>query len=730
MNPARKPAILRVAIPVPLPRLFDYLPPRGVEAGTVLPGSRVSLPFGRSLRVGIVIDTPESSELPAERLKAAGALLDPQPLITPELLATLQWLSRYYLHPLGEVVETALPAGLRTPRALPAEGEPGLMILADAAPGQARQGSAGAALLTLLARGPLSTAVLDGLLPNWRRAAASLRRRGLVANTRLGVTRAPRVRIDPPALNAEQQSATTAIAGALDGYAPFLLEGITGSGKTEVYLALIEQTLARGRQALVLVPEIGLTPQLLRRFQERLPGRIHVLHSNLADGERTRAWLAAARGEAGVILGTRSAIFTPLPRAGLIVVDEEHDASYKQQDGLRYSARDLALVRARALGIPVVLGSATPSLETLANVASGRYRRLHLSQRPGAARLPRFHCVDLRGKHLADGLAPELIAAVRACVARGEQALLFRNRRGYAPVLMCHTCGWHAACTRCDKPLTWHRGVARLRCHHCGAEQPVPADCPQCNNAALAPQGHGTERLEQALGNLFPGLPVIRIDRETTRRKDGLDALLGQLGPEEPGIFVGTQMLAKGHDLPNLTLVGLVGVDEGLFSVDFRASERLCQLIVQVSGRAGRARKPGEVWLQTHHPDHPLLCDLMRDGYAGVARQLLQERREAGLPPYAYLALLRAQARTQAPVDKFLADAAMLAGMPAGLSLLGPMPAPMPLRAGMIRGQLLLSADERASLHGFLPDWLDRVRALPQARRVRWSLDVDPLDLY
>lgn len=721
--------ILRVAVPVPLPRLFDYLPPQGIDARAIRPGARVSLPFGRSQRVGIVVDIVDHSEVAPERLKCAGALLDPQPLITAELLATLQWLSRYYLHPLGEVVETALPAGLRTARALPAEGEPALMLLADAA-ADARQGSASAELLTLLARGPLPATMLDGLLPNWRRAAANLRRRGLVAATRLSATPVPRVRIDPPPLTADQTLAVATISAALGDYAPFLLDGITGSGKTEVYLALIEQTLARGQQALVLVPEIGLTPQLLRRFQDRLPGRIALLHSNLADGERTRAWLAAARGEPGVILGTRSAIFVPLPNAGLVVVDEEHDASYKQQDALRYSARDVALVRAKALRVPVVLGSATPSLETLANVDGGRYHRLHLSSRPGAARMPQLHCLDLRGTYLADGLAPQLIAAVRACIGRGEQALLFRNRRGYAPILMCHDCGWHAVCARCDKPLTWHRGAARLRCHHCGAEQRVPAQCPQCNNAALAPQGHGTERLEQSLNALFPGVPVIRIDRETTRRKDALDTLLGQLGPEQPGILVGTQMLAKGHDLPNLTLVGLVGVDEGLFSVDFRASERLCQLIVQVSGRAGRARKPGTVWLQTHHPDHPLLRDLIRDGYASVARQLLAERRDAGLPPFAHLALLRAQAKTQTPVHEFLGCVVTLAGQPEGVSLIGPMPAPMPRRAGMIRGQLLLSADERAHLHAFLPEWVERVRGLPQARRVRWSLDVDPLDLY
>ncbi len=725
------PAILRVAVPVPLPQLFDYLPPAGVDATTIAAGTRVTVPFGRSQRVGIVIDTPAQSALDPARLKSAIALLDPQPLISAELLASLRWLASYYVHPLGEVLETALPAGLRTARALPHPGEPALMLKnGSACVDKARTGSASAYLLALLVQGTQSFSMLDAALPNWRGAAANLRRRGLVITTRLTMAVPPRVRIDPPPLTAEQQQAVAALTARLGSYTPCLLDGITGSGKTEVYLALARQVLERGGQVLMLVPEIGLTPQLLRRVRERLPGRIHLLHSDLGDRERSLSWLAAARGEAGVILGTRSAIFAPLPRAGLIVVDEEHDASYKQQDGLRYSARDLALVRAKALDVPVVLGSATPSLETLANVASGRYRHLHLGSRPGAARMPQFHCIDMRGKRLSDGLAPELIAAVRACLDRGEQALLFRNRRGYAPVLLCHDCGWHASCARCDKPLTWHRGAARLRCHHCGAEQRVPMHCPQCNNAALAPQGLGTERLEAALSARFPQALLVRIDRETTRRRNALDDLLGQLAPDRPGILVGTQMLAKGHDLPNLTLVAIVGVDEGLFSVDFRASERLCQLIVQVSGRAGRARKPGEVWLQTHHPDHPLLRDLIRHGYAQVAQELLAERRLAGLPPYTHLALLRAEAKTQIDVDEFLAHASTVAGQPIGVSLLGPMPAPMPRRAGMFRGQLLASADERAPLHAFLPGWMARVRESPHARRARWSLDVDPLDLY
>lgn len=722
--------VLRIAVPVPLPQLFDYLPPAGVEATGIALGARLVVPFGRSRRVGVVIAFARDSMLPAGKLKRALTVLDAPPLLTAELLATLEWTARYYQHPLGEVLDTALPAALRSTRALPAAGHSALALTAAARNASVKPGSAGARLIDALAAGPQTYAMLDARLPNWRSGAANLHRRGLIERLRMVSNLPPAIRLDPPDLNAEQAAAIATIGACRGRFAPFLLEGITGSGKTEVYLALAEQALARGEQVLALVPEIGLTPQLLRRFRERLSAPVHALHSGLADGERTRAWLAAAHGESCVVLGTRSAIFVPLPRAGLVIVDEEHDSSYKQQDGLRYHARDLALVRAKALHVPVVLGSATPALETLANVAAGRYRQLHLNARPGGARVPEFRIVDLRGKPLRDGLAPELVAAVRACIARGEQALIFRNRRGYAPVLTCRSCGWHADCARCDKPLTWHRAAAQLRCHHCGAQQRVPPCCPQCGNTELAPKGVGTERMQQALAALFPDTLIVRIDRETTRRKDALDDLLAKLDPDAPGILVGTQMLAKGHDLPNLTLVGMIGVDSGLFSVDFRATEHLCQLIVQVAGRAGRALKPGQVWLQTHHPEHPLLRELLRDGYAKVATGLLEERRAAELPPYAYLALLRAEAKTQSAMEEFLAAATTLAASPQDVSLLGPMPAPMPRRAGMYRGQLLLSAAERAPLHAFLSDWLAHVRELRQARRVRWSIDVDPVDLY
>ncbi|MDR2013711.1 MAG: primosomal protein N', partial [Rhodanobacter sp.] len=499
--------------------------------------------------------------------------------------------------------------------------------------------------------------------------------------------------------------------------------------KTEVYLDIIRDCLARGRQALVLVPEITLTPQTLRRFRERLGVDVAALHSGLGDGERARAWLAAARGEAEVILGTRSALLVPLPRAGVIVVDEEHDGSYKQQEGFRYHARDLAIVRAKALDVPVVLGSATPSLESLANVEASRYRLLRLEHRAGVSRPPAMQIVDLRRQRLHQGLAATTLEAIRACLARGEQVLIFKNRRGYAPVLFCYDCTWSAQCPHCDRALTLHRAAARLRCHYCGLEQEIPHACPACSGLSLHPLGEGTERLEEALAVHFPDTPIVRVDRDTTRGRRLRDALLDHLPTSGARILVGTQMLAKGHDLPHLTLVVVVGVDEGLHSVDFRASERLGQLVVQVAGRAGRAEHPGRVMLQTHDPAHPLLHTLLDNGYRALAAQLLKDRRAAGLPPFAHFALLRADAPRKETLDAFLAQATQAAGDPHIIAH-GPLAAPMPRRAGAFRGQVLVETGERSALQSFLPDWLERVRALPGERHVRWSIDVDPVDLY
>lgn len=719
-------AVLRVALPVPLPTLFDYLPP---AAGEAQAGSRVLVPFGRGKAVGVVVDTEAESALGGARLKRVIRVLDDAPLLDAELMKTLAWAADYWLGAPGEAYANALPLALREDKPLPDTREEAwaLTVAGRSALDAGSRKGGSRRLLEVLADGPLTAVELLERLPDWREAGRRLAGAGLIERVRREAE--PRPVTAPPVLSAEQRQAVDAVAAALGQYQPFLLDGVTGSGKTEVYLALIEQVIAQGKQALLLVPEIGLAPQTVRRVRERLGVPVEVLHSNLAEGDRAKAWLRARDGEARVILGTRSAVFTPLPRAGLIVVDEEHDAAYKQQEGFRYHARDLALLRGRALGVPVLLGSATPSLESLANVEAGRYRALHLRARPGAIRPPQVQIVDMRAQRLEHGLSPTLLAAVAETVARGEQALVFRNRRGYAPVLLCHQCGWHAECPRCEHPLTLHAGRRQLICHHCDYHARVPEACPACGAADLKPQGQGTERLEEALAALFPDIPVLRIDRETTRRRDAFDALLDRLRAEGPAVLVGTQMLAKGHDLPNLTLVAIVGVDEGLHSVDFRAGERLAQLTVQVAGRAGRASKPGRVILQTHHPEHPLLRQLLAQGYAAAAKELLAERRELQLPPWHHQVLLRADAHLRDHVDAFLAEARG-ALEPAGLQIAGPMPAPMPLRAGRHRGQLLIEGASRAALHAALRPWSRALSSLPSARRVRWSLDVDPVDLY
>lgn len=725
------PRLVRVAVPVPLTRLFDYL----LDASLPVPqvGCRVRVPFAGREVTGVVLELPDSSDMAADQLKPVVAVLDQEPLLDAGFMANLLWASRYYQHPVGEVFEAALPVLLRKSGALPEAGVGALRLMAAGTDALAqdgpRIGKRGRALLEALVSGPKPLPELDQIHPGWRVPARRLRDRGLVEDCRLPVSPL-RTQASTPSLNADQQNAVDAVGSALGSFDPFLLDGVTGSGKTEVYLALIAKVIAEGKQALVLVPEISLTPQATRRFRERLGFDIAILHSGLSETERAKAWLSAARGEARVILGTRSAVFVPLAKPGIIVVDEEHDASFKQQDGFRYHARDFALVRARSLDIPVVLGSATPSLESMANAEAGRYRTLRLPQRAGSARPPSLQVMDVRKKRLRHGLAVLTLERIAESLGRGEQVLVFRNRRGYAPVLICQACGWSAQCKRCDRPMTVHRGAARLRCHHCAAEARMPVACPQCAMTTLAPQGQGTERLEETLREQFPDVPILRVDRDTTRSRSGRDAVFEQLEGEGARILVGTQMLAKGHDLPGLTLVVVVGVDEGLHSVDFRAAERLGQLIVQVAGRAGRADRPGAVILQTHHPDHPVLLALLEGGYPALTRQLIKERRGGSLPPFVHLALVRAEARQMHQVNAFLQSALDLAGSPRnGLALHGPLPAPMPRRAGYQRAQLLIEASERNRMQAFLPEWLARVRELPDARKVRWSIDVDPVEM-
>ncbi|MBO9716999.1 MAG: primosomal protein N' [Pseudoxanthomonas sp.] len=731
------PASLQIALPVPLPRLFDYFPPAGTAATDALVGHRVRVPFGNRELAGVVVGTGATTA--GMELRQAHALPDPEPLFSGELLDSLRWLARYTHAPPGEVFATALPAALRAGDALPDTHAWAWTLSEAGTTGLAglRRNTRPRRLAELLQEGAKDEDSLDSLQDGWREAARALARRGFAERVAIPAVAGQAAAPQPgPAPNAEQQAAIDALAAA-GGFRPFLLEGVTGSGKTEVYLHAIADCLARGRQALVMVPEIGLTPQTLARFRARLGVPVHALHSGLNDNERARVWTAAWRGEARLIVGTRSAVFTPLPEAGLIVVDEEHDASYKQQDGIRYHARDFALVRAKALDVPVLLGSATPSLETLHNASAGRYAHLRLRKRAGEAKPPAVRILDVRKRPLQAGLAPEVLEMIGAALRDGGQVLVFKNRRGYAPVLLCHDCGWSAQCPRCSTPvqstpLTVHAGGGKLVCHHCGHRQTRPLACPDCASLALQPQGIGTERLEELLAERFADWPVLRIDRGTTARRDGLAKLLAELG-ERPGILVGTQILAKGHDLPNLTRVVVVGVDEGLFSSDFRAGEKLAQLLIQVAGRAGRAQRPGEVWWQTHHPDHRLLHDLINGGYDAFARDELAQREAAGFPPFAHLALLRAEAQQAETADAFLRAAReVLAGamVQSPVELHGPLTAPMSRRAGLYRMQLLLSSATRPALHVLLDAALPVIHALPEARRTRWSLDVDPVDLY
>jgi primosomal protein N' (replication factor Y) len=727
--------ILRIAVPSPLFRPFDYLPPTSVDVQALQPGSRVRVPFGRRRSIGILLEVRHDSDIDPTRLKPAQAILDTEPVISRDVLSMALWASAYYQHPVGEALSAALPALLRGGQALPDLHTPGWRLTLtgrDVDPAGLSRAPRQAAVLHALLSCP------DGLPRNELDATAAtlktLQEKGWIEPCLI----APHSDdAGPPAepphtLNPSQQAAVDSICAGLGAFHPFLLEGVTGSGKTEVYLQAIATVIDGGAQTLVLVPEIGLTPQLVERFRRRFPVPIAVMHSGLGDRERLAAWQQARSGEARVVIGTRSAIFTPLAQPGLLVVDEEHDSSLKQQDGLRYSARDLAVWRARRLGIPVVLGSATPSLESLFNVEQQRYRHLLLPERTGTSQLPKFSVIDVRKQPLEQGLSRALLNRIRRHLDAGGQVLLFLNRRGFAPTLICHDCGWVAECRRCDARMTLHQRDRELRCHHCGSQRPIDSHCPGCGGAELRPLGQGTERVAEVLAMQFPGVECLRIDRDTTRRKGALASHLARAESGQARILLGTQMLAKGHHFPGVTLAAILNVDQGLFGTDFRSSERMAQLIVQVAGRAGRQDRPGEVIIQTHHPDHPLLLQLIREGYPAFARAALVERHAAGLPPASHIALLRAEAASQPVPLAFLEEVRGLIERQSGdqVEIWGPVPASMERRAGRFRAQLMLQSDNRGHLQHVLARLVRQLEGAKTARQVRWSVDVDPVDTF
>lgn len=662
-----KKIILRIALPTPLRREFDYLPPQVFDPKTLIPGVRVKVPFQSRTLVGILTGVVSESSVPDEKLKSALEILDDSPILTNDVYQLCQWASDYYHDSFGEVLAAALPTLLRKDKSS-----------------------------DVMVKNPPCREITD----------------------------------TPLALNATQQQAVEAICAIKEGFRTFLLDGVTGSGKTEVYLQAIAEKVKEGKQVLVLVPEISLTPQTIDRFRSRFSVPIAALHSSLSEKERLKSWLLAKSGIARIVIGTRSAIFTPFASLGLIIVDEEHDVSFKQQDRFRYHARDLAIIRANINRIPIVLGSATPSLESLLNVKRKRYDYLSLPERAGSAQLPQFQMIDLRKTIIEEGLSIDLLQLMREHLAANNQVMLFLNRRGFAPVFYCTQCAYIIECKRCDARMVYHQTPRRLQCHHCDARMSIPVRCAACNNESLKPVGLGTQRLEETLTQHFPDVPIIRVDRDNTRRKDSLQQLLDQIHSQQKAILLGTQMLAKGHHFPHVTLVGIVDADSGLFSADFRAAEQMGQLLLQVSGRAGREEKRGTVAIQTYHPDHPLLQTLIQNGYHHFANRLLSERNETLLPPFSYFAIVRAEAYIKERATYFLNEMKEKCHQASDIvTVFGPVSAILSKRKGLHCQHLLIKANKRSVLHDVLKNMMQQIETTTSAQSVKWVLDVDPVEV-
>jgi primosomal protein N' (replication factor Y) len=733
MTSHNPPHIVQVAVPVPLRKTFDYLLPEGQCVDESWLGCRVRVPFGRREHVGVVVSIHTDAQVDQHKLKRIIERLDTQPVLPSTQLTLGAWMSQFYLHPIGEVYATMLPASLR--KGASALVPPVQMLkksfeqLSDVEH-SLKQAKRKLALCAKLAQSPIalqdskkeySPAIVKSLL---EMGLAELVLEPYLANAdwKQKLNIAPSL-----GANLEQSVAISAINQAR-GFQTYLLEGVTGSGKTEVYLQVIEPIVRQGKQVLILVPEIGLTPQTVARFEKRFGPVVGVMHSGLNDAQRLRVWQQAQSGEIGIVIGTRSSIFVPLHSPGMIIVDEEHDESFKQQDGLKYHARDIAVYRAKQLNLPLIMGSATPSLETLHNAFGRKYHHLILTQRAANASMPSQLLLDMKGQALQFGIAQGLLEKMRVQLEQGNQVLVFVHRRGFAPAVMCHQCGHVETCMDCDNPYTLHKVSQNMQCHRCASHKPIVHKCSQCGNPSLDTFGLGTEQIEEGLQGIFSDYSCVRIDSDSTRGKNKLSNLLEQINQGQHQVLIGTQILSKGHHFPNVTMAIILNVDGALFSADFRAPEKLGQLITQLSGRAGRANKPGEVWLQTHQPQHPLLQDLVQNGFADYARSLLLEREHANLPPYEHQILIRGESTNLSLVESFLHYARATLEQFTKLKTIGPLPCTIEKKQGRFRVMLIAQSTSRQYLHSAMQSALATIEAHPNGAKIRWSLDVAPLD--
>lgn len=726
-----KHTILQIALPCPLRLSFDYLPDNSKI--TWQTGMRVKVPFGSRELIGFIVNIKTTNEeADTAKLKIIIEGIDQHPIIYPDLLSLTQWLSDYYHHPIGDCFQTVLPKKIRAGENLELETEAYWQLLLPST--EIKLGKKQQQLFTLLKEYSegLSQKFIYKQLGQCRASLLGLEEKKIISSSQN--IKQPLVSkniIKHCQLNEEQQSAVELVWNSHLHFSPYLLQGVTGSGKTEVYMQLAAKMVEVGKQILILIPEIGLTTQFVERFKHHLAARIVVLNSAISDGERKQSWLLAKAALADIVIGTRSAVFTQLPNLGLIIIDEEHDSSYKQQDGLRYHARNVALIRAQRANIPIILGSATPSLESLYNVEQKRYQLLILNQRATGANIPKIKLIDSRGPSANSGISSVLFQAIKAQLAANNQVLLFINRRGFAPVLMCHDCGWQATCSHCDARMIMHQRRNVLCCHHCGLIQRLVDKCPTCKASDLKTYGAGTEQIEHALQAYFPETPVLRIDRDSTQKVNAFADIVNEIRQGGAKILVGTQMLAKGHDFHDVTLVGVLDADQGLFSADFRATESLAQLIIQVTGRAGRGEKKGEVFIQTSQPQHEFWQDLIKHGYPFTAQKILTERKMMAMPPAGSLCVIRAESQEEPLAMQFLSEVSALfhQATQQDVIVMGPVPAIMEKRAGRYRAQLLLLSQQRKPLHQLLDHFILAIGSLKLTRKVRWSIDIDPLDL-